>query len=97
MSLDPKGGSKNGGHLDWGSPLYDGEISTKSVLQSSNTSSEWTVDMDAWQFTSDGQTVNLPGPGLETVVDPFYPNLFVPQAQAQLMCKSMYLRLLDEA
>lgn len=80
----------NGGVLHWLEPdssFYEGNATFQNVISNPNSTSDWVVQMNGWTFSSGGKSISNAGQTFETAVDPFYNNIYIPQDEAQLICK----------
>jgi hypothetical protein len=90
MALNPPTvASNDGGALHWLAPdssAYQGQISWTNVVKSNSSSasimSDWVVQMNGWTFTSGSNSSAITSNG-SAVVDPYYPDIYLPQSQAQ--------------
>jgi hypothetical protein len=92
LNLNPPG-SAIAGTLDWTSPdpsAYSGEVTWFNCLTSSTgpITSEFVITLDKWVFSSSGITLSNTLGGV-AVIDPFYPNIFMPRNLSREICQSL--------
>ncbi|EPQ61141.1 acid protease [Gloeophyllum trabeum ATCC 11539] len=88
MALDaPDNSTNDGGVLHLLSPdgsAYTGNVSWKGVQQASSNAdgtgltSDWIIDLDGWSFAGGSGSISNTQGGSCTV-DPYYPNVYIPQ------------------
>jgi hypothetical protein len=91
--------STSGGVLHWLQPdssFYEGNPTVQTVISSPNSTSDWLVQMNGWTFSSGGKSISSAGQNLQVAVDPYYPNIYIPQDEAQLICKLHYTQGLPQ-
>lgn len=92
MALTPTRGAKPGdaaGVIHWENTdpsAYKGQLAKQNVM--ANSSADWTITMDKWAFISgSGETVTNTRRDLPATIDPFFPNIYFPFADATLLCQ----------
>ncbi|KAJ7579823.1 aspartic peptidase domain-containing protein [Mycena floridula] len=86
-----KDSSSDGGVLHWVLPdqtAYTGDVAWKNMNPFNSTpssvSSDWFIEMDGYAFTSsNGPSISKSGLPLQTVLDPFFPNIVFPQTETR--------------
>ncbi|KAF9785899.1 aspartic peptidase domain-containing protein [Thelephora terrestris] len=87
---NPKG-SDNAGSLHWlgaDPSAYSGDITWKVTTVSSDSDAA-TFQIDGWKFKTGGTTVTNSDQELPSVFDMYYPNMFFPSQEAQLIHASI--------
>lgn len=79
--------SNNAGSLHWlgaDPKAYSGDVTWRVTTVSSN-SDFATFEIDGWQFKTGDTIVTNSNQDLPSAVDPYYPNMFFPSQEAQLI------------
>jgi hypothetical protein len=99
MALSPPGQNMTeAGVLHWSKldqPSYTGDITWVNTTSSNETdvpSSAWMAQMESWTFNS-GTSMYSGGPCI-TLLDPYYPQIFLPQNVSHEICQSLLFDLL---